>query len=183
MASETTETPLDIVALMKRLEAQEAKTKAIEDENVALKASAAATAATVATVTADRDADRLVADLKGENGGPVRLAAKDEDGEKVVRARVAANGLEEARTYFAGTLAVLGKGTGSVVGTPAPAVSAARNHFDVFGPAKWAGSSDPVMQAYGRKIEWIDAAEKSGRKFRTAADAFAAYDAAHKSAA
>lgn len=189
---DTMEDPNPIVeALVQRVDALEAKDKAtteklaaLEAENTALRASAEATASTVATVTSDRDADRLVADLKGENGGPVRLAAQDEDGEKVVRDRVAAKGADEARAYFTQTLAVLGKGEGSVVTSASgKAVPAARNHFDAFGPAKWQGSADPVMQAYGRKIEWIDAAEKSGRKFRTAAEAFAAYDAAHKSAA
>lgn len=162
----------------------DAEIAALKAENEALKAKAEATASTVATVTSDRDADRLVADLKGENGGPVRLAAQDDDGEKVVRDRVAAKGADEARAYFTQTLAVLGKGEGSVVtSAQGKTVPSARNHFDAFGPAKWQGSADPVMQAYGRKIEWIDAAEKSGRKFRTAAEAFAAYDAAHKSAA
>lgn len=183
------ETPPDVGALMKRLETFEtetaAKLAALAVENEALKAKAEATASTVATVTSDRDADRLVADLKGENGGPVRLAAQDEDGEKVVRDRVSAKGADEARAYFTQTLAVLGKGEGSVVAAAGSATKtpAARNHFDVFGPAKWQGSADPVMQEYGRKIEWIDAAEKSGRKFRTAAEAFAAYGAAQKSAA
>jgi len=184
----------NVEALVQRLDALEAKDKdqsdkiaALETEGAALKAKSDATASTVATVTADRDADRLVADLKGETGGPVKLAALDEDGEKVVRDRVAAKGAEEARGYFTRTLAVLGKGAESVVksgaGAAGAGVPAGRNHFDVFGPAKWSGSADPVMQAYGRKIEWIDAAEKAGQKFRTAADAFAAYGAAHKSAA
>lgn len=186
------ETPPDVGALAKRLETLEAEGRetaarlaSLTAENETLKAQAEATASTVATVTADRDADRLVADLKGENGGDVRLAAKDEDGEKVVRDRVAAKGVDEARGYFTRTLAVLGKGAGSIVasaggsGKP-PTV---RHRFDVFGPEKWAASSDPVMQAYGRKVEWIDATEKSGRKFKNAAEAFAAYDAAHKSAA
>lgn len=185
------DTPPNVEALVQRLDALEAKGTATEAElaalkaeNEALKAKAEATASTVATVTTDRDADRLVADLKGENGGPVRLAAKDDEGEKFVREMVAAKGHEEARAYFTRTLAVLGKGAGSVVAsTASPTALPARNHFDAIGPAKWAGSADPVMQEYGRKIEWIDAAEKSGRTFKTAAEAFAAYGAAHKSAA
>ena len=185
------DTPPNVEALVQRLDALESKSTATEAEltalkaeNEALKAKAEATASTVATVTTDRDADRLVADLKGENGGPVRLAAKDDEGEKFVREMVAAKGHEEARAYFTRTLAVLGKGAGSVVAsTASPTALPARNHFDAIGPAKWAGSADPVMQEYGRKIEWIDAAEKSGRTFKTAAEAFAAYGAAHKSAA
>lgn len=173
----------NVEALVQRLDALEAKDKDTADKLAALEAENAALKAATATVTADRDAGRLVADLKGENGGPVRLAAKDEDGERVVRDRVAAKGVEEARAYFTSTLAVIGKGSGSVVGTVASGAPPARNHFDVFGPARWQGSSDPVMQAYGQKIEWIDAAENAGRKFRNAAEAFAAYGAAHKSAA
>lgn len=173
-----------------RAEADEKAAKeiaALKAENEALRTKVEETASAVVTMTTSRDADRLVAELRGELGGPVRLAAKDEDGEKVVRDRVAAEGVEAARAYFTRTLAVLGKGAGSVVnGSGGPAGSGAppvRHRFDAFGPEKWAGSSDPVMQAYGRKIEWIAATEKAGRQFRNAADAFAAYDAAHKKSA
>lgn len=186
------DTPPNVEALTQRLEALESRAKAADDEitalkaeNEALKTRTDATASSVATVTADRDADRLVADLRGENGGPVRLAALDHEGEQVVRARVAAKGIDEARGYFTRTLAVLGKGEGSVVAASGSAAGKppARHRFDAFGPERWAGSADPVMQAYGQKIEWIDATEKAGRKFRNAAEAFAAYDRAQKSAA
>lgn len=188
------DTPPNVEALAQRLEALESRAKTSDDEiaalkteNATLKAKAEETASTVATVTTDRDADQLVAELKGEQGGPVRLAALDTEGEKVVRDRVAAKGVDDARTYFTRTLAVLGKGSGSVVNAAGgPAGSGARpvrHRFDAFGPERWVGSSDPVMQTYGRKIEWIDATEKAGRKFRNAAEAFAAYDAAHKKSA
>lgn len=174
------ETPADVGARLEELAGAVARLTA---ENEALKAKAEATAAVVATVTADREADRLVADLKGENGGPVRLAAQDAEGEQVVRDRVAANGADEARTYFLGTLAVLGKGEGSIVAGNGTTVGGgkppARHRFDAFGPERWAASSDPVMQNYGKKLEWIEATEKAGRTFKNAAEAFAAYDKAH----
>lgn len=189
---EMSDTPPNVEALVQRLDALESKAKASDNElaalraeNEALKAKADATASTVAAVTSDRDADRLVAELRGELSGPVRLAAQDEDGEKVVRDRVAAKGLEESRDYFTRTLSVLGKGEGSVVaaaGGQGGGKPAVRHRFDVFGPEKWAASSDPKLVAYGRKIEWIDATEKAGRQFKTAAEAFAAYDAAHRAA-
>lgn len=179
-----------------RMDALEMKAAAQDQEIADVKSSVSALEARIAALEGDGEeepaeepaedaaAERLIADFRGENGGPVRLAAMDEDGAGIVRSLVASQGADKARAYLTATLAVIGKGVGTVATHGAkPAVATARNHFDAFGPAKWAGSPDPVMQAYGRKIEWIDAAEKSGRKFRTAAEAFAAYGAAHKSAA
>ena len=59
-----------------------------------------------------------------------------------------------------------------------------RHRFDVYGYEAWGRSDNPVMQRYGRKIQWIEANERtSGVKFKNAGEAFAAYDRANPSAA
>lgn len=46
------------------------------------------------------------------------------------------------------------------------------HRFDKFGPRIWGSSTDPVMQAFGRKIRWIQRQEANGRQFSDAAQAF-----------
>lgn len=99
-----------------------------------------------------------------------------------------------AAKAFVGTLPVLGKGEGSlldgtarvVVGTtPAAAAQAStsvRHRFDAYGPERWGRADAPEqLKAYGRKLQWIAQAEAtSGARFKNSAEAFRAFDAAHK---
>ena len=176
------EQPDPLVALTEKVSALEANLSALASENAALKAKADATAETVTATAADQGAERLVAELMGATGGPVRLAAKDERGKKLVRDTVAELGYDAAKTDLEGRLAILGKGTGMVAtgqasgAAPAPAK---RHRFDSIGPEKWGSSADPRMRAYGEKIQWIERTEAStGQKFRTAHEAFTKAEAA-----
>jgi hypothetical protein len=94
---------------------------------------------------------------------------------------VAQHGGLDGLKAFVASLPVSAPDGGSVdrktkTGTEA---SGSRHRYDAFGVEVWGASTDPKLQAFGQKITWITAQETGGKKFRTSAEAFAAYDSAH----
>lgn len=82
---------------------------ALKAELAALKAQSDTTAKDVTATKAEQGLNKLLADARGENGGPVKLAAKDEVTAGYLRTVYETKGAEAAVTLL-GTLPVIGNG-------------------------------------------------------------------------
>lgn len=82
---------------------------ALKAELATLKAQSDTTAKDVTATRAEQGLNKLLADARGENGGPVKLAAKDEVTAGYLRTVYETKGAEAAQTLL-GTLPVIGNG-------------------------------------------------------------------------
>lgn len=149
----------DYAALLKRMEAYETKSASLESENAALKAKLDATAKEVTETKAEQGLSKLLADARGENGGPVRLAAKDSISADYLTLVYQTKGEVAARAWLE-TQKPIGKGSGSVMTGTAPRPATAATHGprlaqDFVGVAPNAYNADrmPVHEAAIAQLE------------------------------
>jgi ClpP class serine protease len=108
-----------IAKLNERQDASDKRTAALEAENAELKAKLGATSSGVASITRDRELYALIATARGENGGPVKIAAGDKVTEDYIALTYDKVGADAA-SKLVEALPVLGKGKGSHLRGTAP---------------------------------------------------------------